>query len=123
MKKFIFGIALFCAGMAGVIAETDLFVLMLLLAIAGFCVAAWEAFLAKPWAAYWSAEVTLGVLVDGSKAGELAVPRGEREEAVFAKAMELDGVRAAVEGRRVVFRDYRRGIALEITTAGAAASP
>jgi len=88
------------------------------LAIAGFCIAAWEAFLAKPWAAYWRAEVTLGVLVDGKRADQIAVTRGEREDAVFEKAMALGGVRAALEGRRVVFRDYRRGIALDITTAG-----
>ena len=125
MKRLIFGSAMFIAGTAGWVAivlkdyeeyKTEAFALLILLAIFGFCLAAWEAFFAEKWARYWHKGVTLQILVDGEKVDELTAQLGTKEDEVLAQAKALESVQAALEGKPVLDQRYLRGTSFELLT-------
>jgi len=126
MKKFIFGISMMFTGVFGCLAlraaypyftDDAAYYLLILLSIAGFGVAFWEAFCAKAWAKYRSAELTLDILVDGKNTGEkLVVQRRTKADDICAQAKANEGVREALQGKKILDRQYTSETSIDLRT-------
>jgi len=116
MKKLIFGIALMFFGLFSLPVSPALCVASV---VAGLCLAIWDVFLADPLRRWWNAPVELNIYVNGKRVKGVKLPclRRDKREEVYARALELDEVRQALDGRRVTERFYERGTSLDLHVA------
>ena len=123
MKKFIFGLVLFIVGMRGVlglwdhsVGQAPLFALMVFMAIAGVCLAFWEAFIAGRLRRWRRARVTIDILVNDKKIAALDCQRCDKASGLVKRATALEEVQQALGGKEIAARFYARGQQLELWT-------
>ena len=124
MKKLIFGLVLFFVGMSGTMSLWDnysygqrsLFVLVVFMAIAGFCVAFWAAFLAGPFSRWWNAEVTINVCVNAKTVAQMNCLRSDKRDELAKRAKTIEEVKAALAEKKILMQSYSRGHELDFRT-------
>jgi len=126
MKKLVFGIAMMFTGVSGCLSlraaypyftDDAAYYLLILLSIAGFGVAFWEAFCARAWEKYRGADLTLDILVDGKNTGEkLVVQRRTKVDVICAQAKAFEGVREALQGKKLLGQQYRSDTSIDLRT-------
>jgi len=111
MKKLIFGIAVFVISMYGIIVLTvnhfhprfnGLFVLLILMATAGFGLCLWELFLASLFQRWRNSPVELLVHLNGKKVATLSCLRGDNDDKLIELASALPEVQQALGGKKIV---------------------
>jgi len=111
MKKLILGIAVFLISMYGIILLAlngahprwnGFFQLLIVMALAGFCLCLWDVFLEAPFKRWRNNPIELEVLLNGKRIVVLECMRYDKTEMLYARAMAMEEVKQALDGKKLI---------------------